>query len=102
MSGRALVVGLVVVAVAGGGGHRSAPPSSKDVRARAGQPIVTPSADSDAPASAPAHWLPPEAWVYNHWLPYDEARLYAALHTDRAGVWRQLRGEPHQLGHVGG
>ena len=35
--------------------------------------------DSEAPVTAPAHWLPPEDWVYNHWLPYDEGRLYALL-----------------------
>jgi len=49
------------------------------------------SPDSLAPRTAPPHWLPPEAWVYNHWLPFDEQRLYDALGTDRAGVWRQLR-----------
>src|SRR3954451_20555763 len=55
------------------------------------------SGDSDAPKTAPPHWLPPEAWGYNHWLPFDEARLYAALPTSRAGVWRQLRDAPHNL-----
>lgn len=58
------------------------------------------SADSLAPKTAPPHWLPPEAWVYNHWLPFDEARLYAALHTDRAGVWRQLRDDRQTLAQL--
>ena len=28
--------------------------------------------DPDAPPDSPPHWLPGEAWVSNHWLPYDE------------------------------
>src|SRR5689334_1768015 len=58
------------------------------------------SPDSLAPKNAPPHWLPPEAWVYNHWLPFDEQRLYAALGTDRAGVWRQLRDDHHTLAEL--
>ena len=42
------------------------------------------STDSEAPATAPPHWLPPEAWVYNHWMPYDEGRLYRLLRITRA------------------
>ena len=49
------------------------------------------SEDSLAPPNAPPHWLPPEAWVYNHWLPYDEGELYAALGVTRGRIWRQLR-----------
>lgn len=45
--------------------------------------LVSPTAaiarDSDAPAGAPSYWLPPEAWVNRHWLPYSEDDLRAAL-----------------------
>lgn len=47
--------------------------------------------DSDAPEGALGHWLPTETWVYEHWLPYDESRLYKLLDVDRGGVWRHLR-----------
>ena len=94
------MVGLAVVAVAGCGGHRSATTSPKEVRADGGKPIVTHSADSDAPANAPAHWLPPEAWVYNHWLPYDEARLYRLLGITRVGLWQQLRDDRRTLAQL--
>jgi Tol biopolymer transport system component len=47
--------------------------------------------DSLAPPDAPPHWLPPEPWVYNHWVPYDEGRLYALLHVTREQLWQQLR-----------
>ncbi|MDQ3677752.1 MAG: hypothetical protein M3401_13300, partial [Actinomycetota bacterium] len=55
------------------------------------------STDSEAPPSAPPHWLPPEDWVYNHWLPYDEDRLYALLGVTRGAIWRQLRDDRHNL-----
>jgi Tol biopolymer transport system component/plastocyanin len=63
-------------------------------------PALAASNDSLAPANAPPHWLPPEPWVYNHWLPFDEERLYALLGTDRAGVWRQLRDDHHTLAEL--
>src|SRR4051794_2972039 len=50
-----------------------------------------PSSASLAPGSAPAPWLPPEPWVYNHWLPFDERRLYRLVGIDRGDLWRQLR-----------
>ena len=53
-----------------------------------------------APPGAPAHWLPPEAWVYNHWLPYDEGRLYALLGVTRGDIWRQLRDDHHNLAEL--
>jgi Tol biopolymer transport system component len=56
--------------------------------------------DSLAPAQAPAHWLPPEDWVYNHWLPYDEGRLYALLGVTRGDIWRQLRDDRHTLAEL--
>lgn len=47
-------------------------------------------ADPDAPAGAPAIWLPSTPWVLDHWLPYNETRLYQLLHTDRDGVLHWL------------
>src|ERR1044072_8803895 len=55
---------------------------------------------SEAPVTAPAHWLPPEDWVYNHWLPYDEGRLYALLGVTRGDIWRQLRDDHHNLAEL--
>jgi hypothetical protein len=43
-------------------------------------------ADSHAPKGARGDWLPRDAWVMSSWLPYDEARLDALTHTDRAEV----------------
>ncbi len=56
--------------------------------------------DSLAPAGAPAHWLPPEDWVYNHWLPYDEGRLYALLGVTRGDIWRHLRDDRHTIAEL--
>jgi len=56
--------------------------------------------DSEAPAKAPAHWLPPEDWVYNHWLPYDEGRMYSLLGVTRGQIWRQLRDDRHNLAEL--
>ncbi len=41
-------------------------------------------ADSHAPKGARGDWLPRSEWVMSSWLPFDEARLYDVLHTDRA------------------
>jgi hypothetical protein len=41
------------------------------------------SADSHAPDGARLDWLPTDEWVMSSWLPYDEARLYALVQTDR-------------------
>jgi hypothetical protein len=49
-------------------------------------PAVAQAADSHAPHGARLDWLPSDEWVMNSWLPYDEARLYALVHTDRAEV----------------
>ena len=58
--------------------------------------------DSAAPKDALPHWLPSETWVYQHWLPFDERRLYALLGTDRAGVWHHLRDDAaHDLAQLG-
>ncbi|WP_445149932.1 TolB family protein [Baekduia sp. Peel2402] len=58
------------------------------------------SPDDLAPPDAPAHWLPPEPWVYNHWLPYDEGRLYRVLHITRDGLWEQLRDDHRTLAQL--
>jgi hypothetical protein len=47
-------------------------------------PAAASGADSHAPAAARADWLPPSEWVMSSWLPFDEARLYDVLDTDRA------------------
>src|SRR5689334_16369855 len=98
MRGRIILSVLAAAALtAGCGGHERAaqPPETAT-----GKPIVTTSPDSDAPRHAPAHWLPPEAWVYNHWLPYDETRLYALLGITRVGLWQQLRDDHRTLAQL--
>ncbi len=50
------------------------------------------------PGSLP-HYLPPERWVYQHWLPYDEAQLYRVLGKTREQIWHHLRDDrKHNLG----
>lgn len=68
--------------------------------ATATAPVTKASFDSEAPLKAPAHWLPPEDWVYNHWLPYDEGRLYELLGVTRGRIWRQLRDDRHNLAEL--
>lgn len=64
-------------------------------------PAAAPHSPDDlAPPDAPAHWLPPEPWVYNHWLPYDEGRLYRVLHITRDGLWEQLRDDHRTLAQL--
>jgi Tol biopolymer transport system component len=58
------------------------------------------SLDSDAPAGSPPHWLPGEQWVMQHWLPYDEQRLYSLLGVDRGVIWRQLRDDTRNLAQL--
>jgi hypothetical protein len=53
--------------------------------------------DSDAPPGAPDTWLPDEAWVGEHWIPYDERDLYRVLEIDQAGLVGWLSGERHNL-----
>src|SRR5215212_1282608 len=60
----------------------------------------TTSLDSDAPPGAPPHWLPGEPWVMQHWLPYDEQRLYELLGADRGVIWRQLRDDTRNLAQL--
>jgi hypothetical protein len=49
-------------------------------------PAAASAADSHAPKGARLDWLPSDEWVMSSWLPYDEARLYELVHTDRAEV----------------
>jgi hypothetical protein len=49
-------------------------------------PAAAQAADSHAPHGARLDWLPRDEWVMSAWLPYDEARLYTLLHSDRAQV----------------
>ena len=57
----------------------------------------TKSLDSEAPPGSPPHWLPNETWVMQHWLPYDETRLYSLLGVTRGDVWRWLRDDTRNL-----
>src|SRR4051794_14366999 len=57
----------------------------------------TTSLDSEAPPGSPPHWLPNEPWVMQHWLPYDETRLYSLLGITRGDVWRWLRDDTRNL-----
>src|SRR5918994_2049275 len=57
----------------------------------------TQSLDSEAPPGAPPHWLPGEPWVMQHWLPYDETRLYTLLGVTRGDIWRWLRDDTRNL-----
>ena len=47
-------------------------------------PAAAQAADSHAPRGARLDWLPGDEWVMSGWLPYDEARLYTLIHSDRA------------------
>ena len=53
-------------------------------------PAAAQAADSHAPKGARGDWLPRSEWVMSSRPPFDEARLYALLHTDRAHVARWL------------
>ena len=46
-------------------------------------PAAAQAADSHAPKGARGDWLPRSEWVMSSWTPFDEARLYALLRTDR-------------------
>ena len=54
-------------------------------------PAVANAQDSEAPPGALPHYLPPERWVYQHWLPYDEGRMYRVLGRTRQQIWNHLR-----------
>src|SRR4051794_25778116 len=76
--------GIAVLALAAPGGAQVLSPQ-------------TASQDSLAPDGAPPHWLPARTWVMQHWLPYDEQRLYDLLGADRGDVWRWLRDDTRNL-----
>ncbi|WP_354699623.1 Tol-Pal system protein TolB [Paraconexibacter sp. AEG42_29] len=78
----------------------SSPAATSSTALAVAKPVVKKSPDSEAPATAPAHWLPPAAWVYNHWLPYDESRLYALLGITREQLWAQLRDDKRTLAQL--
>ena len=47
-------------------------------------------ADPNAPRGAPASWLPDQPWVVDHWLPYDETRLFQILGLSRNQIVQWL------------
>jgi hypothetical protein len=53
-------------------------------------PSAAVAADSHAPKGARGDWLPRSEWVMSSWMPFDEARLYAVLDTDRPELARWL------------
>lgn len=79
----AVIAGLLVLAA----------PAAAQVPAKP----QTASLDSEAPPGAPPHWLPNEAWVMQHWLPFDETRLYALMGSSRGEVWAWLRDDTRNL-----
>src|SRR4051812_22147632 len=91
-----VTAGVVVWAVSGGRWEAGRVTGSTVKR----KLIVTKSPDSLAPRGAPAHWLPPEDWIYNHWLPYDETRLYSLLGITRLALWDQLRDDRHTVAQL--
>ncbi|HEY1538280.1 MAG TPA: hypothetical protein VGF63_02700 [Solirubrobacteraceae bacterium] len=47
-------------------------------------------ADSHAPKGARGDWLPSSEWVMSDWMPFDEARLYDVLATNRTELMNWL------------
>src|SRR4051794_10154905 len=95
MKGRAVALVLAVPAVLA---FAVAPSAGAQTPAPA--PPQTASLDSDAPPGSPPHWLRHERWVMQHWLPYDERRLYRLLGVDRGTIWHQLRDDTHSLAEL--
>jgi hypothetical protein len=56
-------------------------------------PAAAIAADSHAPKGARGDWLPTSEWVMSSWLPFDEARLDALLHTNRTELAAWLNDE---------
>jgi hypothetical protein len=56
-------------------------------------PSAALAADSHAPAGARSDWLPRSEWVMSSWMPFDEARLYDVLDTNRAELATWLNDE---------
>ncbi|MEJ7797430.1 MAG: hypothetical protein WKF42_02940 [Solirubrobacteraceae bacterium] len=67
-------------------------------------PAAATAADSHAPNGARADWLPRSEWVMSSWLPFDEARLYDVLDTNRAelATWLDDRRTLGRLGAMRG
>src|SRR5258705_8968865 len=51
--------------------------------------------DSHAPAGASNYWLPCQAWVESHWLPYSEQRLLRVLGVSRPQLRAWVRDDDH-------
>ena len=60
-----------------------------------GLPAGAAARDSHAPDGASTNWLPCDAWVMFHWLPFDEPTLYALLGKSRDQVRDWLRDDDH-------
>ena len=67
-------------------------------------PAAAQAADTHAPQGARGDWLPRSEWVMSSWMPFDEARLYEVLDTDRAelAVWLNDRRTLGQLARARG
>src|SRR5688500_20331880 len=92
-AGAAVLAGLAAAAPAARAAEKSVPvivPAKPQ----------TASLDSEAPPGAPPHWLPGEEWVMQHWIPYDETRLYGLLGVKRGDIWRALRDDTHSLAEL--
>lgn len=56
--------------------------------------------DSLAPRGAQHSWLPDDAWVMQHWMPFDETRLYAAIGIDNVALERWLRDDHRTIAQL--
>jgi hypothetical protein len=105
---RLLVPALAAVTAATGsylllsGDQQPAPTAAKTVTMdhsqRASMADMKP--DSNAPEGAKAHWLPKDAWVMQHFLPFDEARLYELLKVTRKDVRKHLKTHGNTLAQL--
>lgn len=57
-------------------------------------PLAPKRPDPGAPPGAPRTWLPLDPWVQQHWFPFDEDRLYAALGMGRDDIRASFRADP--------
>ncbi len=98
-----VAVPAIVVAAAATGAYllvadHEAPRPAAFTTSHGGHTAMRP--DSDAPAGAKAHWLPKDAWVMQHFLPFDEARLYALLGVTRKDVRKHLKTHGNTLAQL--
>jgi hypothetical protein len=56
--------------------------------------------DSLAPPDAPHAWLPPEAWVRGHWIPFEEQELKRALGLHGRDLEAYLYNDHHTLARL--